>query len=474
MSKQKFQFQNFQRPKEEINNKNENISETTSESEAMNPPVVGSLLNRLNEEKEKNPSDVFNIKFIKRNLMKANEKNNYPKSKIEELKESILYFGLQDPIGVIYIREDNEYIIEAGHNRTYAIDELIKEFKNYPDKESEEYKLYLKNVELFEKRGYPCLVRDVLDEGVQYYYDDNTDLSEIPESVIDSEIRVIITNEIRREDSPSVKALNVARLSELYERKNVGKKRSEQININEKIASDLNISKRQVANYKSIGKLIPGLQKAFDENKISLKEGSSYAQLSEEEQEIILTMIDAGKKVSKEEVAVLKKEKQQLQDNLKNKEEELRELEKELREVNAENKKLETDKKNLTAELETKEAMPEPEPIYIPDPKMPEIEDKLKDKENEVKKLKEEIKNLKEQNSNKKKMNAEQSEVVKRDLALRNSYEDCKKAISKFLEYSDALMESYGKISAEDLKNMAIMSEIDIADKKKDLLNLFN
>lgn len=458
MGKQKFKFQAFTagRPPVESEIEENEIDKSVSKEESKEEPgTVGKLLNQLSEEKERNPYDP---KYIPRNLIKANEKNNYPKSKIESLKETILHFGLIDPISVIYIREDNEYIIEAGHNRTYAIDELIEDFKDYQETESEEYKLYLKNVDIFAKKGYPCFVKDILDEGVKYYYSADTDLSDIPEQVIDSEIRLIITNEIRRDESASVKALNVARLSKLYERKNIGKKRSEQININEKIASDLNITARQVANYKSIGKLIPGLQAAFDENKISLKEGSSYAQLSEEDQEVILSMIEAGKKVSKDEVNILKKEKEELQDAIKAKDDELQSLEEEVH--------------NLTAALEEKSKITDP--VILPDPELPEIKEKLKDKEKEVEKLKKEMKELKEQSSGRKKMSTAQSDVAKKDLALRQSFEEAKKAIQKFLEDSEILINSYEKVSEEELSSMSIMSQFEIDDKKKYLTKLFS
>lgn len=461
MAKQKFMFQPFTagKPPVESEIKENEINEPVSEKEE--PGTVGKLSNRLSEKKsEKKKRSPYDTKYIPRNLIKANEKNKYPKyskSKIESLKETILHFGLVEVISVIYIREDNEYIIEAGHNRTYAIDELIEYFKEYPEKESPEYQLYLKNVDIFAKKGYPCLVKDILAEGVKYYYDSDTDLSDIPEQVIDSEIRLIITNEIRRDETASVKALNVARLAKLYERKNIGKRHNEKVNVNEQIASDLNITARQVANYKRIGKLIPGLQAAFDEHKISLKEGSSYAQLPEEEQEVILSMINTGKKVSEEEVNILKKEKKALQDAIKAKDNELEDLEKEV--------------KNLTAALEEKQDVIEP--VFIPDPELPGIKEKLSNKEKEVEKLKKELKELKEQSSARKKMNAAQSDLIKKDLALRQSFEKAKKAIRKFIEDSETLVDSYGNVSTEELSNMSIMSRFEIDDKKKYLTNLF-
>ena len=160
----------------------------------------------------------------------------YSKEKREEMKKSILHFGLQQNLVVMYIRSENEYVVETGHNRMYSIDELIEDFKDYQDKESDEYKLYLKNVDEYSKRGYPCKVAGIIEEEKTYEIEENEDLSNVADEVIDSEIRARITNDIRRSDdeiTPADRAANIERLAKLYTRKNLGKKRSEKININE-------------------------------------------------------------------------------------------------------------------------------------------------------------------------------------------------------------------------------------------------
>lgn len=455
MAKQKFTFPVIQKPVEKEENLN-NIEE-------KNNSQVGDIISQLSKKKEKS---LFEIKYIPRNLIRENKKNNYPKDKVEKLKESILHFGLQQNLTVIYLKNDNEYILEAGHTRTYALDELIKEFENYEDKESEEYQLYLENVAEYAKRGYPCKVSGSINEGISYYYEEE-DIEKIPEDVIDSEIRLIITNEIKREEAPATKALNIARLTKLYERKNKGKKRAEQVNINEQIASDLNISKRQVANYKSIGKLIPGLQKAFDENKISLKDGSSYAQLPEEEQKIILALIESGKKVNKEEMDALKKEQEILKARLEKKEQELQGLYSEVR-------KLEEDKENLATELQNKEL---PEPVVLPDPEKPVIEKKLKDKEKELERQKQKVKELEKQiesTQNTQKLDAAHSNIIKKDIEVKNAFMECEKAIKKYLKESNELLGISGNITQEDADLLGIDNKDKIEEQKKVLEMLFN
>lgn len=450
MAKQKFNFQSVQ--KQQV--KKEPVINVLEED----APIVSSgktLGERLSEKKEKSPLSQFEIKFIPRHMLKANKRNNYPKEKVEEMSESILHFGLQEPLGVIYIKEDNEYIIEFGHTRTYSIDGLIEKFKNYEDMDSPEYQLYLKNVDIFDKKGYPCMVNATLEEGMSYYYDEEEeDLSNIPDEVIDSEIRLIITNEIKRNDSPALKALNIARLSKLYERKNIGKKRSEKINVNEALASSFGMTPRQVANYKSVQKLIPGLQRAFDENRISLKEGSSYAQLSEDEQEVILSLIEAGKKVGKDEVAILKKEKEDLKGALEDKESDLLKLQNEVSEL-----RMKTD--TLESELEK-----------IPEKSVDE--EQLKEKEAEVNALKAEIKAMKQKEGKKKGMSSAQSIALKNELAAKSAFEDCKKAIGKFIESTKLLRESYEAVPSEELEELSVLSMVELEEMKKILLEYFS
>ena len=69
-----------------------------------------------------------------------------------------------------------------------------------------------------------------------------------------------------RDRSPATTAANVDRLQKLYQRKNIGKKKQEKINVANQIAEDLNLKKRQVMNYTSLQNLIPELRKEFESN----------------------------------------------------------------------------------------------------------------------------------------------------------------------------------------------------------------
>lgn len=459
MAKQKFHFSTGtpveKKPEEKIMEAKADQEQTEAKADQG---IVGRLVGQLSEEKEQSS---FEIKYIPRNMLKDNKKIFYPKyskEKREKMKESILHFGLQQNLVVMYIRSENEYVVETGHNRMYSIDELIEDFKDYQDKESDEYKLYLKNVDEYSKRGYPCKVAGIIEEEKTYEIEENEDLSNVADEVVDSEIRARITNDIRRSDdeiTPADRAANIERLAKLYTRKNLGKKRSEKINVNEQIAKDLGIDKRQVANYKSIGKLIPGLRKAFDDNQISLKDGSSYAQLSEDEQQTILTLIESGKKVSRSEVNALKNERAKLETDLRNKKDEVSDLQGEI--------------ENLRIELKSKA---KPEVIIEDDPNVPIMEQRLKEKEIELQRMQDEVQKMKSQNEYRQKMDAAQSAIVKKDISLRNAFDECQNAITKVMNLSEELMKSYDKLQPDDIQNLAILDKKEIENRIRKLANL--
>lgn len=275
------------------------------------PEHLGKL--RALDQKEKR---IFDIKYIPRSKIRENKKNHYPQDQVEKLKDSILHFGLQQNLTVVYLEEKDIYVLEAGHTRTRAIDELIKEFENYPNKEDEYYKLYQSNIEEYKLKGYPCKVSSVIKDGTAYDYEEDTDLADIPEEVIDSEIRLIITNEMSRDRSPAMTAANVDRLQKLYQRKNIGKNKQEKINVANQIAQDLDLDKRQVLRYRSLQNLIPELRSEFESHNITLTEGTNYAKLSQDEQEKFLQLLRAGKKATSAELESLIKEKKRLKDQI--------------------------------------------------------------------------------------------------------------------------------------------------------------
>ncbi len=266
-------------------------------SKTITAPQIN--LQHLSEE-PKSLLDAY--KIIPRNKIRPNKRNNYPLNEMEKLETYILEYGLIEDIVVVYFEDEDIYIIESGHRRTTALDNLINRYKDWNGPSDDaKYILYTKNVKVYEK-GYVCKVIDRITDIIDY---DTTD-SELTDSIIDSEIRLILANEGSRTITPAVKAANVQRLAELLERKNNGKPRSEMININEKIASELGISTRQVIKYKQVDNLIPELKQLFDTEKITLSDASSFSKLSPEIQINIYQAILSGQKMSSQKIDELK------------------------------------------------------------------------------------------------------------------------------------------------------------------------
>ena len=322
MAKPKFTFKPAQFPVD-----NGITAENTKEVKELTPATIL-------ESKKSKTTEGFQIKIIPREKIRTNKKNCYGIREIERLKESILQFGLQQNLTVVYSLEEDMYIIEAGHRRCQALDELIEEFSGvtvtpengvqvnsvYLNKDNSSGKpglpersaLYIKNVKPYEV-GYPCKINSFLKDEEDY------DGAET-EATLLSEARLIITNEDVRSTNPAEKAAAIARLEEIYQKLNIGKKKNEKINVMEKVAEDMNISKQQVANYKSFNNLLPELKEEFDKNNITLKEGSEIGKLNEDEQRQILAALHAGEKVSLDEIKALKKEKANLAKEIKEKE----------------------------------------------------------------------------------------------------------------------------------------------------------
>lgn len=320
----------------------------------------------------------FNFKYIKRDKIIFHDKNDYPMEEIEKLADSILNFGLIHNLEVFYDLENDQYILDSGERRTRAIDYLVDKYKDYSDKDNESYQKYLRFVAPFEN-GYPC--------NVKAKYSD-TDLSERDSDLleqIDAEIRLIIANEETRSKDTQRTKQHVDRLNELYTKRNQTLKKGEKINVNNEIAKQLNISDKQVKNYKDIDKLIPELRKKFEENEVSLKDGANYAKLTEDEQRQILAMIDSGEK--RQEVNRLMDQMKTMRTDISQKEIHISELEKELETqrnlISTMNESQNELKRQLSAEQEKESPNGD---------KINELETALAESQNTIKKQKESLK----------------------------------------------------------------------------------
>lgn len=310
---------------QKFNFKAKSLSEPGSPEHTPAPTAVPTAeltqaVNRL----ESNEHTPMEIRLIPRSRIHNNQKNTYPAVTIDELADSILHYGLQQPLTVVYLLAEDIYLLEAGHQRAAALDQLINTYKDNGFA-TEDVKLYEEHIRSFE-RGYPCIVQARLADDIDFAVYSSDNIDQLPESVIDSEIRLIITNEIKRPDDPSVRAANVSRLTKLYARKNANRPRAEKVNINKQIAADLHITERQVANYKSLDKLIPELKEEFDRSNLSLKNSTLISKLDAEDQQQLLQLIQSGGSIKADEVTALLQEKNRLLKQLKDKEDTIKTL----------------------------------------------------------------------------------------------------------------------------------------------------
>lgn len=336
--------------------------------------VVGAVPSPAKIEAENN---YLKTRLIPRDKIKSNPKNKYDMTDIESLAESILHYGLMQPLVVVYLMQEDIYMLETGHRRTAALNRLIDTYADWPDQNDPEYLLYKKYVKAFEK-GYPCIISAKIEDGVDYIVPDD-DLENTDPDVIRSEIRLHLTNcEVRDID----RARTIARLTQLYDALNSGKKKSEKININKQIASDMQITERQVINYKNVSRLIPELQEAFETKKITVKESSRIAQLNEDEQLTIVNLLNS-ENGDKAKINELLNEKTALNNALKK-------LQKDLQEKEAQLMALHNKKEELKNVPDTSSSPVLPAPDLV---KKEEIERR----DTEIDKLRQKIKALEHQ-----------------------------------------------------------------------------
>lgn len=270
--------------------------------------------------------EYFNIQIIPYDDIEPNEMNDFEIVDIESLVHEIKEYGLIQPLGVIpnkdyEVTNRKKYRLYNGERRYRAIGIILKEDPSYP---------------AF-KKGIPCVI-------------DKKDISPI-----DEEIKLILANK-QRNMSEEFKRKKAQRLIELYQQK--AAETGEKTNITKVVAKDMNIGERQVRRYSSISKLIPELQKAFDESKFNLERAASIANMDEESQRAILQLIENNKKIGTEEVLRVKKEKEILQNELNKMEElvqnqtkETEKLEKDLNAKNLEIQKITKNESDLRAEI---------------------------------------------------------------------------------------------------------------------------
>lgn len=413
---------------------------------------AGTLTRKLSSPAE---AKAFDFRFVPRNKLRFYEENEYAQENIESLAEKILDLGLIHNIEVFYVLDTDTYIIDSGERRCRALDMLIERYKEHRDPEDPGYQKYIRHVKQFEK-GYPCNVR--LSIGSE-----DMDMLEL-------RIRHYIANEEIRDRDPAKTAKRIAELNTLYALRNSGS--TEKVNINKKIGEDLGLSDRQVKKYKSVQRLIPELRKKFEENEITLSDGSNYAALSTEEQEELLRLINSG--AAKKEIEELYRNISAMKKDITAKESEIKSLENEKQAALKETKQAQSEAAMLREKLRQESARenPEPEKIAALEKEAKKAADEmtrlekehnktLKEKDRQISLLKEQIKNQK----NNMTPSAEFQESAKLDIQIRQLREISETLKECYERYKEAYQESTQSPPSPEKYRNEIMELLEKATK---------
>ncbi|ELC8392173.1 plasmid partitioning protein ParB [Clostridium perfringens] len=389
------------------------MSKKFSISEGM----LNGISKNVKKVEEIEAKDNFKVEYIDIENIKRNEKNFYDIVDVEELAEDIKLNGLNHNL-VVRKLDNGQFELISGERRYTALSKLVKEGN--------------KTFALV-----PCKVIEAND--------------------IDAEIILIQANAQTRELSEVEKLKQVQRLKELYKDK---KAKGEKVpgKIREIIANDLKLSPTQVGRYEKINSsLIPELKNVLEKGNLTIANASEFANLSEDNQKVILELINSNVNLSKnkaielknklkkieEEKALEYKEREKLiQENstLKNK------LNSNIEKSNEERKELEGQLRiELEKELESKYA-----------DKLNSIKDEVKKQTDEKAKLKDEISKLK--------ANAPKDVTTefKENITLIQNLKNIENSLSSLYKQIDKMRKDNIKIS-DDTKNfLSSYSPIDL------------
>ena len=351
--------------------------------------------------------DNFKVEYIDIENIKRNEKNFYEIVDIEELAEDIKLNGLNHNL-VVRKLDNGQFELISGERRYTALCKLVKEGN--------------KTFALV-----PCKVIEVNDT--------------------DAEIILIQANAQTRELTEIEKLKQVQRLKELYK---IKKANGEKITgkVREIIANDLKLSPTQVGRYEKINSsLIPELKTVLEKGNLTIANASEFANLSEDNQKVILELINSNINLSKNEAIELKNKLKKIEEEkaLEYKEREMliqenytlkNKLNSNIEKTNEERKELEGQLRlELEKELENKYA-----------DKLNSIKDEVKKQTDEKAKLKNEISRLK--------ANAPKDVAVefKENITLIQSLKSIKNSLSSLYKQIDKMRTENIKIS-DDTKN---------------------
>ncbi|WP_300261620.1 ParB/RepB/Spo0J family partition protein [Clostridium sp.] len=383
------------------------MSKKFSISEGM----LNGISKNVKKVEEIEAKDNFKVEYIDIDNIKRNEKNFYDIVDVEELAEDIKLNGLNHNL-VVRKLDNDQFELISGERRYTALSKLVKEGN--------------KTFALV-----PCKVIEANDT--------------------DAEIILIQANAQTRELSEVEKLKQVQRLKELYKDK---KAKGEKVpgKIREIIANDLKLSPTQVGRYEKINSsLIPELKTVLEKGNLTIANASEFANLSENNQKVILELINSNVNLSKNEAIELKNKLKKVEEE---KALEYKEREKLIQEnstlkskLNSNIEKTNEERKELEKELENKYA-----------DKLNSIKDEVKKQTDEKAKLKDEISKLK--------ANAPKDVTTefKENITLIQNLKNIESSLSSLYKQIDKMRKDNIKIS-DDTKNfLSSYSPIDLKD----------
>lgn len=173
-----------------------------------------------------------------------------PPQKMQELIESIATLGLQEPVIVWNRDNDGHYMILSGHNRVRAFKKLKEIFND-----SKYDKIH-------------AIIKDSIigEEGAK-------------EIIVD-------TNWVQRVLTPMQKAKSI--MFKYNKHKLDSREKKIRMDINEKIAEEYSVTKRQIIDYKSLSNLSDKAQELMDNGSLIIKAGVQISKLTAESQDYIV------------------------------------------------------------------------------------------------------------------------------------------------------------------------------------------
>lgn len=173
-----------------------------------------------------------------------------PAGKMQELIESIVNIGLQEPV-IVWKRDNSgKYMILSGHNRVHA------------------YKILRDNQDAEKYSKIHAVIKDY-------------DLSEEEAKEI-----IVDTNWVQRQLTTIQKARSINFKYRKLKKDSLNRKLK--FDINSIIADEYHITSRQLISYKCLGDLTEKAQNAVDNDKLSIKAGVAISKLLPQDQDYII------------------------------------------------------------------------------------------------------------------------------------------------------------------------------------------